>query len=112
MKQWTRGVIKESVASLEQGEHVLVIETAIRHTNPSIGMTYFVMSIQHRKVYQLAEYAFGKNLSRVVRLGAAVPKDKQERCTLRCKELLSDSVYHPKRRETMTNFFTKKRRSR
>lgn len=112
MKLWTRGVMREAFGGFDQAEEVLVIETAIKHTDLSLGKTYFVMSRHHLKVIHLSEAVAGKNLSQLVRLGETVPKDKQSICTKRCKQLLASSVYHPRRRATHTNFFQPKRKGR
>lgn len=108
-KKWRHGVMKTNLLHFDPLERVLVLESVLKHKDPTMGRTFFVMSRQHEKIMLVNEAEFGKGLSKLIDLRELVPNEKQDRCTKRAKRLLKDSVYHPKRRETHTYFFKKRR---
>lgn len=74
MRTWHRAVLKQRLLSLERGHVVAVIETKVKHT--SIGRTFWLLSIEHELIYQIAESAYGPRLRGLVAIERPV-KDNE-----------------------------------
>lgn len=63
-KGWNRCVLRTKLMKLPRGQVVAVSKTKLVHT--SIGQTYWVMSLEHEVIYQVAEATFGRNLNQLL----------------------------------------------
>lgn len=106
MKTWHFATMREPLCNLAIGERIVMIKSTVKHTDPTLGSTYWLMSVPNETIVHVAEPFFGDKLWKLVSIGQEVPTDKQGKCEARAKSLLVNSVYHPKNRKTHTYFFT------
>jgi hypothetical protein len=86
---------------MEVGEVVVYIRSSVKHS-PSIGTTFWVMSVSQKKIAHVTEALFGPRLYKLVSPVKPVKTEKQKDCLVRAKGLLASSVYSPKNVHTKT----------
>jgi hypothetical protein len=103
-ERWTRGVLRETLMDMTQGEDIVFIRSTIKHRAVGIGATFWVMSVTQKIIYQVSENAYGTNALKLISPGQEVKIEKQGDCEQRAKGLLVNSAYHPSNRARHTFF--------
>jgi hypothetical protein len=102
--RWNRGTMREPLLGLKTGDPVIFIQSTVKHRGPNMGATFWVMSTDGKILRQVSEYAYGRNVYKLVTPGEEIALAKQEDCTTRAKSLMANMVYAPKNVKTQTYF--------
>lgn len=103
---WKRAYLRNDLMGLRSGQVVAVRETGIKHQAPEFGATYWIMSIEHGKLYQVAECCEGKRLNRLLSIERQA-KD-QDLCNKEANKLIAGSMYQGPNRKYITHLIPRR----
>lgn len=92
--RWYRCKLRDKFCSLPRGQVVAVCRSKLVHL--ALGQTYWLMSIENDKLYQVAGDLFGRNLNQLIIVERPV-KD-EALCKENAKRLLERGQYGPEHR--------------
>jgi len=102
---WAFGILKSDFLSLPGGTTVLFRKTKLLH-HSSIGITFWIMSVEHALSYQVAESYAGKNLHELVKRIKALDLSDHSKMNIYCfRTLMKSSQYGSKLRKNVLHLF-------
>jgi hypothetical protein len=104
VKGWYRGVMRDSLMGIPRKTVVIVAESSIEHT--SINKTWWIISPELKKMYQVADTVAGSDCKQLVRIER--PAKDQELCASLAAKLCKDSQYGPNRRHEIEALLTRR----
>jgi len=74
MSKWQYGVFKETLKPFEPGDRVVIGESSIQFTHPTIGKGFWILSLTDERILLIADGdpSIGTGLKRLIRREASI----------------------------------------